>query len=280
MKVIFTRKTVIITLVAALLSIITLISVNVYGSSGPVTGVANTISMPLKALASTVARAFESIYGNISRYEQISRAYEEALLELAELRANYREADYLAVENAYLRDVLGFRERNPGHEMAEATVMPWTSHNWSSSFTIARGSSNSDIAVGNSVVTRYGVLVGIVTDVGANTSTVVSVLDTTFSAVAYVGEGGHSATATGDFTLMNHGRLKLDHIDDDIPVMRGDAIVTSGGGGVFPAGLVIGEVEEVYNHPTGIGRYATILPVIPLDTISMVFVITNFEVFE
>ena len=279
MRVIFTRKTIIITAVALVLAIITLVSVNIYGTSGPVTGFANMISRPLKALASTVAQAFESIYGNINRYDQLLIDYERRLMELQELRENYRDAEELARENEYFREVLGFRRRNPGYEMEEAAVISASSSNWSSSFTIARGRSNSDIKVGDSVITLYGVLVGIVTDVGTTTSTVVTVLDTTFSAVAFVGEGGDSATAMGDFALMNHGLLKLDHIDDDIPVMRGNVIATYGGG-VFPTGLVIGEVEEVFNHPTGIGRYATIRPMIALDTIKMVFVITDFEVIQ
>ena len=278
MRVIFTRKTIIITAIALLLAIVTLVSVNVYGSSGPVTGFANMVSMPLRSLASAVAQAFESIYGNINRYDQLLIDYERRLMELQELREHYRDAEELAKENEFFREALGFRERNPGHELEEATVSTWSSSNWSSSFTILKGSSNSDISVGDSVVTQYGVLVGFITDVGATTSTVVTVLDTTFSAVALIGEGGHSATATGDFALMNHGLLKLDHIDDDIPVMRGNVIVTSGDGVVFPAGLVIGEVEEVFNHPTGIGRYATIRPVVSLDTITMICVITDFEI--
>ena len=279
MNVLFTKKTMIISAIAIVLSIITLVSVNVYGSSGPVTGLANAVSRPLKVIVSTVARAFESIYGSIYRYEQLVLDYEKRMMELQQLRDNYSDAEELARENAYFRELMGFRERHPGHRLEEAAVMNWTSSNWSSSFTIRRGSSNSAISVGNSVITQYGVLVGIVTDVGFTSSTVVSVLDTTFSAAAYVGEGGDSATATGDFSLMHQGLLKLDHIDDDIPVMRGNMIVTAGGG-VFPPGLVIGEVEEVFNHPTGIGRYATIRPVITLDTITMVFVIIDYEIID
>ena len=279
MSVVFTRKTIVITAIAIILSIVTLVSVNVYGNSGPVTGLANTLSRPLKAVASMVAREFESIYNNIYRYDQLLRDYEERLKELHDLREWYSEADQLARENEIFRELNGFRERHPGYRLEEAPVETWSSSNWASAFTIGRGSSNSDIRVGNSVTTQYGVLVGIVTDVGPTTSTVVTVLDTTFSAVALIGEGGDSATATGDLNLMRQGRLKLDYIDEDIPVMRGNTIVTAGGG-VFPPRLVIGEVEEVFNHPTGIGRYATIRPVITLDTIPIVFVITDFELYD
>ena len=277
MKTLFNKKTILITAAALIFAMITLVSVNVYGTGGPVTGLANAVSSPLRALMSTVAHAFESIYGNLLRYEQTRNELEEALLQIAILRQNYADASELATENEQLREILGFRERNPERNLEEAGILSWSSTNWSSSFTIDRGSNNSDISIGNSVVTRFGALVGIVTDVGPTTSTVVSVLDTTFSAHVLIGEGGRSATAKGDFSLMNQGRLMLDHIDDDIPVMRGNAIVTSGEWGVFPPGLIIGEVEDIFNHSTGLGRYATIRPVVALDTITLVFAITEFE---
>ena len=278
MRVLLTKKALFITAVAFILAIVTLVSVNVYGSSGPVTALANAVTTPLKTLASTVARTFESIYNNIYRYEQLYNAHEEVLMENARLRENYRDADDLRAENDFLRAALNFSERNPRHVLEPALIQGWTSDNWSSTFTINRGYSNSETSAGNPVVTEYGVLVGIVADVSASTSTVLSVLDTTFTAGAFIGEGGGHATATGDFSLMNRGRLRLDHIDDSIPVLPGDAIVTSGSAGRFPAGLVIGEVEEVFPHNTGIGRYAAIRPIIPLDTVLRVLVVTEFDV--
>jgi len=59
--------------------------------------------------------------------------------------------------------------------------------------------------------------------------------------------------------------------------LRGDIVVTSGVAGVFPVGLVVGEVVDIHQHSTGIGRYATVKPMIDIDTITYVFVITDFE---
>jgi len=122
------------------------------------------------------------------------------------------------------------------------------------------------------------VLIGQVADVGARNSTVITVLDTTFSAGAFVGEGEGRATARGDFSLMRSNLLMLDRIDDKLIVMPGDSVVTSGISGIFPAGLIVGEVVEVHRHSTGIGRYATVKLLRDVDTITHVFVITDFEV--
>jgi len=280
MKTLFTKKTITIAACAVIIAIITLVSVNAFGTGGPVTGLANAVSRPLKTWASAIARKFESIYGSIYRYENLVVEYENVLKELEKLRETSREASDLEAEVKRLHALFGFRERNSGHVYESAQIVSPSSSNWSSTYTINRGSENSDISPGNSVITEYGVLIGRVTDIGAITSTFVSVLDTTFSASVLIGENGASATAKGDFSYMNQGLLTLDHITGDNPVLPGDAIVTSGSGGVFPAGLVIGEVVEVFNHSTGVGQYATIRPTLPLEMITYVVIITEFDVAE
>jgi rod shape-determining protein MreC len=280
LKTLFNKKTIIILTIAVLIAVSTILSVNVNGSGGPVTSLANAVSRPLKDWLSTVARTFESIYGNIYRYDKLVEDYEKVQKELATLKQVTREATDMAEEIERLYALFGFRERHSSHVYDQAIIQSWSSSIWSSSFTINKGSDNSYIESGDSVTTEYGVLIGKVTDVGSKSSTVVSVLDTTFSAGVFIGESGASATAKGEFSLMGRGLLMLDHIADTQPVLPGDAIVTSGIGGVFPAGLVIGEVEEVLSHATGVGRYATIQPLLTLESISHVFVITDFDTEE
>ena len=70
----------------------------------------------------------------------------------------------------------------------------------------------------------------------------------------------------------------LDHIDENLVVRPGDSVVTAGAAGVFPVGLVVGRVVEVSRHSTGVGRYATVEPILDLETIKYVYVITGFEV--
>ena len=280
MRAILTRNTIIIASVAVLIAIITIVSINVFNSTGPVTGLAITVTRPVRALASTVTRTFERIYASIYRYDSLMTEYERVLMENSEYRRNYRESRDLADENAQLRAQLGFRERHPNQKSEIATVRTRSGSNWSHSFTINRGYSNSSIARGQAVTTEYGVLIGQVTDVGAVTSTVVTVLDTTFSAGAFVGDGDGRATVKGDFNLMRSGLIMLDNFDEELIILPGDTVETSGIGGVFPPGLSIGEVLEVHRHSTGVGRYATVRPARVIESITLVFVITGFEIEE
>jgi len=277
MKALFSRRSMLIASIAVLIAVSTIISVNVFGSSGPVTGIVGVISKPLRTLASNVARVFESIYSSIYRYDNLMAEYEDLARKFTERESNYREANDLKEENERLRVLLEFQELHTGYEHEQARVSDRSASNWSSSFTINKGFANSKIALGNGVATEYGVLIGQVSQVGAMTSTVITILDTTFSAGAFVGDGDGTATVKGDFSLMRSGLMMLDYIDDSLAVLPGDSVVTSGVGGVFPAGLVVGKVVEVFRHNTGIGRYATVKPMRDTDTITYVFVITNFE---
>ena len=289
MKKIITKQSIVIAVVAMILALISIISVNAFNTQGPVTGFAHTVTRPVRALTSTVAGIFEDIFASIYRYDELERRFDELAAQYADLvRAHHIAAD-LAAENERLRAALGFRALHPDIEQEMATLVSWTSDNWSHTFTINKGYANSDVRSGMGVATEYGVLIGQVTDVRPTESTVITILDTTFSVAVFVGEvdatgvveiganAGVSATATGDFSFMRSGLLMLDYIDDDITLLRSAPIVTSGAGGVFPPGMLVGEIDAVFPHANGIGRFATIRPIREINTISTVFVITEFE---
>ncbi|MCL2391867.1 MAG: rod shape-determining protein MreC [Oscillospiraceae bacterium] len=277
MKAIAKKQSIIIASTAILIAIITFISINVFGTVGPVTNLGNAVSRPIRNLSSTVTGIFERIYSSIYRFDELMEAYERLHADNAELRANFRESEDLAADNAMLRELLEFGARHPDFTPAHAVFVSWSGSNWSHSFSINRGYANSNVTSGAPVITEHGVLIGQVTDVGATTSTVVTVLDTTFSAGAYVGDGDGRATLRGDFNLMRNGLIMLDHIDDDQIVRPGDQVVTSGRGGVFPRGLIVGDVVDLHIHNTGIGRFATVRPARVFDAMAEVFVIVDFE---
>jgi len=277
MKTLLTRKTIIIAMASVLIALVTIFSVNVLGNSGPVTGFANIVTTPVRALASNVARMFESIYASIYRYESLNASYQELLQTFAEREHATADAFELLEENRRLREQLGFRERHPGYETEMAGLLNWGSDNWSSSFVIDIGYANSIIKPGFAVATEEGVLIGQVLEVSAYDSIVITMLDTKFSAGARVGDSRGIATVKGDFMFMRSGLMVLDHIGDDMIVLPG-AMVSTSGQGVFPSGLIVGRIVEVYRHSSGISRYATVRPLLEIDTISTVFVITDFEI--
>jgi rod shape-determining protein MreC len=66
--------------------------------------------------------------------------------------------------------------------------------------------------------------------------------------------------------------LLLKKIESDVPIEKGQKVVTSGSSGIFPAGLVIGEVMEVEPDSYGLSQMAYIKPEADLYDIDRVFV--------
>lgn len=265
---------------AVLIAAITIISVNAAGNSGFISSALTALSKPLKSVAASVAKTFESIYGQMYKYDQLVLENDELEKQLADLEEDYREYIEISEENERLRELLNLSKRHEDFQYDTASIIQWDASNWTSTFTISKGSSNSKIAFGDCVITETGALIGYVTDVGTTSSIVVTVLDTTFSAGAIIERNGDTAIAVGDFELMKQDLMKLDYMTETTELLAGDTIVTSGKGGLLPAGLVIGDVVDVHTYNTGIGKYGTIKPAADLENIIYVTVITSFEITE
>lgn len=54
-------------------------------------------------------------------------------------------------------------------------------------------------------------------------------------------------------------------------------VITSGMGGIYPAGLLIGEIEEVLPESDGMTLYGVVKPYADLSRLSQVLVITEFS---
>ena len=133
-----------------------------------------------------------------------------------------------------------------------------------------------------STATRVGMgnLVGVVAEVGENWATVRTLVDVGTEMGGQIARTGGAAILEGDFALMGEGKLKLTYLPENSELMSGDLITTSGRGGVYPPGLAAGHVEEVRTDPSGMTRYAVLIPETDLAGLQQVFVIKDFEVVE
>ena len=128
------------------------------------------------------------------------------------------------------------------------------------------------------MVDATGNLVGIVSEVSYNWCTVLTVVDTSTSMGAQVFRTKDLGVAVGDFSLMGDGRLRMDYLPADCQLLGGDLVVTSGLGGYYPSGLVIGSVEEVQKDDSGASSYAVLVPEADLDSLTEVAVIKSFDI--
>ncbi len=249
------------------------------GRSGPLSGVANSLRVPIQGAVGSVVDWAQGIYGYIYQYDKLVAENESLRSQLAEAQAQVRESAEALEENVRLRTLLGYLEKNTTFVTESAMITSWDASNWVSAFTISKGTKQG-IELGDCVITESGMLVGQVYELGPSWASVRSLIDVNMDAGVLVGDGSIPALLVGDYALMQEGKCKLSYFTEDVTLFVGDSVVTSGRGGAFPSGIVVGTVEELRSEAGGQKYYAVVDPAVDMSLLSQVFIIKDFEVIE
>ncbi len=267
----------IIVLSVALLTVLGTTARN--GRTGFLHNVTGVLESPVKKVLSSTVNWFNTIYGYLFEYDSLLAENESLRSQLADAQSSAREGISASEENARLRKLLELRDAHTDYVMESSKVVLWSSSNWSSSFTISKGAS-SGIELGDPVITEYGVLVGQITELGANWATVSTLIDVDMSVGAFVGETGTSGMVVGEYSFMKRNEAKLTYMAEGAQIFVGDDVLTSGSGGAFPAGLVIGTLSAVRTESGGQLEYGVVKPSVDFSQLVQVFIIKDFLVIE
>lgn len=233
------------------------------------------IFAPVDKLVNAGMDKLEQIYGYMYNYDKLVAENAELRSRIAEMEEEVRQSVSSNEENARLKKLLGLAEANHDYVFVDAALVSWSASGWSSSFSINKGSRDG-LEVGDCVVTEDGFLIGQITEVSRGSATVQTILDSA-SGVGALTDEGVTAIAEGDFNLMSEGKLRLTYIEDTSRVVSGDKVITSGKGGIYPSGLVIGTVESVSIDPSGLSASAIVEPEADIAAVTYLFIITDYE---
>ena len=279
MKDFFRHNGLLILIIAVLLALITLVtSVLLGGTANPIANAVGFVTTPVRNGINAFVGWVEGVYDYAFQYDQLVEENEQLKIQIAEMEEKVRQAEADSRENERLRSLLGLREQRRDLTLESATVTAVESTNWYSTFTISKG-ENMGIAADDCVIDQYGNLVGVVTTVGLNWATVTTIIDTDTEMGGILARTDTAAILEGDFALMG-GKLKLSYLPENADLVSGDEVLTSGRGGVYPAGLLVGTVDTVHTDDSGMTRYAVITPTADLTDLQQVFVITDFDIVE
>lgn len=278
MKQFFRENGFLILLIAALLAAIIGVCSAIFGMS-PLSNVLGVLTTPFRAGVDAVASWVEDRYNYSFRYNELVEENEKLRQQVADLTKQVQEGYNAVRQNEMYRDLIGLAEKRADFEFEDATVTGRASSNWSQTLTINKG-SNVEVALGDCVVDQYGNLVGIISEVGYNWSTLALVTDPTTEIGGRIPRTDDEAVLEGDFTLMLEGKVKLAYLPENTIPISGDQVTTSGLGDQYPAGLVVGTIESIHTEVNGLTKYAVVEPAAELDDLRYVFVIKSFDVVE
>lgn len=247
-------------------------------TSSPLVNITNSIVSPFRTAYTTVADWFNDLQRYYKDTTSLENENAELRQRIAEMEESVRNAEAALAENALLHELLNLREQRRDLSDIEAAMV--TEHavtNWTSSLTLNKGTALG-VEVGDCVINETGALVGVVSQAGVNWSTVLTLVDTDTSLGAQVFRTKDLGVAQGDFSLMGGNRLRLDYLPANCQLLVGDLVMTSGLGGYYPSGLVIGSIEEILVDDSGAASYAIIAPAVDFDALTEVFVLKSFEI--
>lgn len=170
-------------------------------------------------------------------YQRIVEQNQELRRELQQMKAWKEAALQLEQENARLLDLNNVR-LDPRLTFVTGVVMADSGSPFRQSVLLNVGARDG-IVDGWATMDGIG-LVGRISGVGANTSRVILLTDTSSRVPVTIQPSGQPAIMMGD----NTAAPPVTFLENPDLVRPGDRVISSGDGGVFPPGLLIGQITE------------------------------------
>lgn len=174
-----------------------------------------------------------------------------------------------------LRDLYKLDERYSEYPKVAARVITKDGGNWYNVFKIDKG-TNDGLAKGMNVMAGDG-LVGIITEVGHNWSSVRSIIDDSSSVSGMFLETSGTCMVNGNLELLDSGYIEMEDIGKHTKVKEGYEVVTSRISPNYLPGILIGTVASVTNDASNLSQVGTIAPAVDFDKLDMVLVITTLK---
>ena len=178
-----------------------------------------------------------NLFRDFQSYRRIAEQNAELRRELRQMEAWKEAALQLEQENARLLDLNNVR-LDPRLTYITGVVLADSGSPFRQSVLLNVGARDG-IVEGWATMDGIG-LVGRVSGVAQNTARVIMVTDASSRVPAIIQPSGQKAIVAGD----NTAAPPVDFLENPDLVRAGDRVITSGDGGVFPAGLLIGQVAQ------------------------------------
>jgi len=188
-----------------------------------------------------------------------------------DLRRQITELQHQRAENQQLRALLQIKQAAPWRTVG-ARVIGRDASNWWKSIQIDRGSDDG-VRPDLPVLSASG-LVGKTVSVTAGESRVLLLLDASCKIGALLETSRDPGIVSGAHAAFSREpRLEMTFVDRKVSVKVGEGVYTSGLGGIFPRGILIGTVTGADLDPQGLYQSVELKPAADFHRLEEVMVI-------
>lgn len=221
----------------------------------------------MQALVTPVAEFVSNVGSNaeLRRQNQQLRATNERLTtEVAQLQEQ-------AVQSNELANLARVEQQQPTQRFLTAGVVARDPSAIHDRIEIDHGSQDG-LRTGMLVLGAGGALIGTVREVLPNRAWVQLLSDAQSNVNVLIQQSRAAAILRGSVDK----RLSLEFVQQGVDVKIGDTVLTSGLGGEYPEGLLIGHVSGVQGQPLDLFKQVSVEPAVRLDNLEHVLVMTSF----
>lgn len=269
------RFKIILCIAALLLGLMTYVAVAAGTQTLP-EQVINTVTYPFVTAANAISNGVNGFIDklvNADTYKSQNDELRELVTQMYERTADYEE---LQKENEQLRQMLELKQKHKDFKFSEpCSIIARNANDIYGGFTINHGSS-SGISLNDPIITSVG-LIGRVTEIAPNYARVSTILSPQVNVGVYTMRTKTTGVLENDISAADQKQCLMSNILKDADITPGDVIVTSGQSGLFPEGLIVGTVKEVYDDPNGLSKHALIEPSEDCFSITSVYAVVDFD---
>lgn len=237
----------------------------------PPEGTCRDVLAPVQEAATDAGRL---IYEGLGTIFSLGRAAREEQLQkqIRQLEGEVARLQEFRAESERLRRLLDFREKTRDrYELVAADVIGRDPGNWFGTVAVDRGAADG-VGPDMPVLLPEG-LVGRVLRVSQHTSEVLLLTDPRSSVGGTVQVTRTPGVLRG--VVNGFGQLRMTYLVKDAPVEKGQMVVTSGLGGIFPGGIPVGKIVSVRPEPTGLTKEALVQPLVDFARLEEVFILVR-----
>lgn len=244
----------------------------------------NTFESLIKDCVVEVQKIFYTPIRNFSSMIDDFFSLNDVLKENKILKSNVEKMESLEAENIALKqeidkmkEELNIDKVLSDYDYLNATVISRNSLYWYNTLTIDKGSHNG-IEEGMVVLNSTG-LIGKIINVSTFSSDVklITTNDTNNKISVTVTNGTNKLTGIINAYSYDEGFLKVEGISNTATVNIGDLVYTSGLGGVFPSGILIGKVESITTDVYDLSKMINVKPSADFDDINYVTILKRAD---
>ncbi len=250
------------------------------GTSG-IEDIANTVVAGAAAGTYYAADGIKGFFQRLFNPKAMDEQIEYLTEQVQRLETELAFAEAAKEENERLQALLGFTEEFPQYQYVHAKIIASDPNSWFFEFTINRG-ANDGIVINSAVVNEDG-LVGRIIEVYPNTSKVLAIIDPQSAVPVVAARSRDNGIAGGGIDpYTEKPEIRMSYLLNDADLVPGDTVVSSSLMGIFPKGIIVGEVMEVVREDSS-EKYAIVSPSVDFAHLENLLIIvgrTNQDVIE